>query len=336
MPLSSTWWNQASSHRLRLCDWSARAVGRPGIRLALHSALGLLFLWLFLRQIDTGGVLTIVKRALPAPILIALVAYVMDFLLRAVRFWMLLQVVTGQRLPLGQVPAPFIASFGISDLLPLRAGDVFRLFWFQRRMALPASGVLGAMMIERFFDLFALLLIALAVLGWYIEGAWLVYLGVITGLCLGAGIVIAAARSLSVRAATARWSWLRGLLLAVQSFGILRSPGLTLRLLLMSLVCWLLEAVVLIGSWISLGGATEQWIAPAGAFVTSTLGTLFPGLPGHFGTFELFGLEAFDRLGVSADFGAAVLLLAHLILWMPTALFAIGWLTIGRSGQAAK
>jgi uncharacterized membrane protein YbhN (UPF0104 family) len=298
--------------------------------------LGLLFLWLFLRQIDTGSVLATVARALPAPIVIALVAYATDFLLRAVRFWMLLQAVTGQRLPLSQVPAPFIASFGISDLLPLRAGDVFRLFWFQRRMALPASGVLGAMMIERFFDLFALMLIALAVLGWHVDGAWLVYLVVIAGLCIGLGAVMAGARSLSAHAASARWAWVRGLFAAVQSFGILRSPGLTLRLALLSLVCWLLEAVVLIGSWISLGGEWERWIAPAGAFVTSTLGTLFPGLPGHLGTFELFGLETFDRMGVSADFGAAVLLLAHLILWMPTALFAIGWLALGRSGQAAK
>jgi uncharacterized protein (TIRG00374 family) len=298
--------------------------------------MGLLFLVLFLRQIDLSGVIVVAKRVWLPPIIIALLAYAVDFLLRAVRFWMLLEAVSGRRLPLNQVPGPFVASFGISDLLPLRAGDVFRLFWFQRQMALPASGVLGAMMIERFFDLFTLLLLAIAVISWHLGGDWLFYLALLAAGCIVTVLMTTAAGPLARRMGKIRWAWLRGLVAALDTFRTLRSPRLMLAALGLSLTAWLLEAVVLFGAWISLGGAAGEWAAPMAAFVTSTLGTLFPGLPGHFGTFELFGLEMFARMGVAPDFAAAVLLLAHLLLWAPTALFAIAWLPFRRSRQAAN
>ncbi|WP_030539744.1 lysylphosphatidylglycerol synthase transmembrane domain-containing protein [Sphingobium sp. DC-2] len=327
--------NRASSHCFAWFDRGRRIARRLAFRYALHSIIGLLFLALFLRQIDLGGVIAIARQVWVAPLVIALLAYAMDFLLRAVRFWMVLESVSGRRLPFRRVPGPFVASFGISDLLPLRAGDVFRLLWFQRQMALPASGVLGAMMVERFLDLATLLLLAVAVAGWHLDGHWLFYLALLAGGCIATPMLTAAAGRWARRSRTMRWAWIRGLVSALDTFRILRSPGLAVSVTGLSLAAWLLEAAVLLGAWISLGGAAEAWAAPMAAFVTSTLGTLFPGLPGHFGTFELFGLEMFARVGVAPDFAAAVLLLAHLMLWAPTALFAIGWLPFSRSRQAA-
>ncbi|HKY80087.1 MAG TPA: lysylphosphatidylglycerol synthase transmembrane domain-containing protein [Sphingobium sp.] len=324
----------ARSHPASPSDAESPPARRRAARLALHAAIGLLFLVLFLRQIDPHGVAAAAEQAWILPIVVALLAYALDFLLRAARFWILLEAVSGRRLPLLRVPGPFIASFGISDLLPLRAGDVFRLLWFQRQMALPPSGVLGAMMIERAFDLFTLLLFAIAVVGWHVGDAWLLYLAALPGI--GAIVLASAMLARRMRKATMRWAWLNGLVAAVDAFSILRSIRLTCALLGLSLLCWLLESLVLLGAWISLGGSAGDWLAPMAAFVTSTLGTLFPGLPGHFGTFELFGLEMFARTGVAPDFAAAVLLLAHLLLWAPTALFAIAWLPFSRSKKAAQ
>lgn len=332
MASDPTWWNQAGSHVVAAGDWCAR---RTPVRIALHLAVGIGFLWLFLRQVDLGPAFAIVGRASVLPLLIALLAYAADFLLRAARFWLLLMRASGQSLAWAPVPGPFIASFGISDLLPLRAGDVFRLLWFQRNMKLRSGGVLGAMMIERFFDLFSLLLLGLAIFTWHLAGDWRFCLIVLILICGMAGLLVPIGSRMAEKAGTLRSKWLAWLASAVGSFQMLRSVPLLAGLTAMSLICWLLEAVVMLGAWISLGGAAERWAEPMAAFVGSTLGTLFPGLPGHFGTFELFGLEIFSRSGVEPGFAAAVLLLAHLLLWAPTALFAMIWLPLSGSGKTA-
>lgn len=311
---------------------------QPGksLRIVAQCLLGVALLFLFLRQVDLSTAAAALMRAALMPILIALAVYMVDFLLRAVRFWMLLQAVTGRSLPLAPVPAPFIASFGISDLLPLRAGDLFRLAWFTRTMTLRTGSVLGAMAIERFYDLSALLLLAVMLLAWQLPGWSGVALVTAALLAMVAAPVLLSRLPVAPSSGgTGLWPRIRDALRdAIAAFHILRSWRRALSLTLLSLTCWLLEALLFLCAWISLGGAARQWESPMAAFTASTLGTLIPGLPGHFGTFELFGLEAFTRTGTGADQGAAVLLLAHLLLWAPTALFAIGWLPF--SGQAAK
>ena len=81
----------------------------------------------------------------------------------------------------------------------------------------------------------------------------------------------------------------------------------------------------------TVAGHIESWDAgiPFLAFVFSTLGTMIPSLPGHFGSFEYFGVQAFTLSGADPSFAAAVVFLAHLILWAPTAMFALLWLLFG-------
>ena len=333
-----TSWPQQHQSRVTPSGAKPQTLRWRAVRFAVHCAIGLLFLLLFLRQVDPAIVLAEISRVRQGPVLIALFAYGLDFLLRAARFWVLLDKVSGQRLPWWRVPAPFIASFGISDILPLRAGDLFRLLWFQRQMTLPTSAVLGAMMVERFYDLFALLLLAAGLFSWHFGTGWPIFLALLAGFVAVTALVIQMG-DWAARRDSAHEGWigrvLNGLFAAIKTFRILRAPRLFVGLMGISLICWLLEAMVLMGAWIGLGGTMNQWMAPMAAFVASTLGTLLPGLPGHFGTFELFGMEMFRRGGVTQDFAAAVLLLTHMLLWMPTALFAIFWLPFRGSGKAA-
>src|SRR3546814_20424797 len=54
---------------------------------------------------------------------------------------------------------PFIASFGISDILPRRAGDGFRVVWFNRQFGIPVGVLIGTMSVERLLDLTAILIL---------------------------------------------------------------------------------------------------------------------------------------------------------------------------------
>jgi uncharacterized membrane protein YbhN (UPF0104 family) len=274
------------------------------------------------------------------------VAYCADFMLRAARFWWLLEIATSHRLPFLPTVGPFIASFGVSDILPLRVGDGFRIVWFHQRFAIPLGVLTGMMIVERILDLVTIVILgafSLLLTGGAASSALLGSLGIALAVAMLSGIGLLfgppllalalekcarrvpalpvgrliAFLSTTSEAQTSIGSWRRWLALSV-----------------ISLTVWLLESATVIGAWLSLGGGTGAVLKPFLAFSFSTLGTMVPSLPGHFGPFEFFGLRAFALTNVDTAFAAAVLFLAHLILWFPTALIGIGWLLAGNAGRS--
>ena len=314
------------------------------LRVVFGVLCGALFLWLFVRSVDMPAMMAIMAGLSWAPVLIGLAAYLLDFVLRALRFWMLLAE-EDRTVPLGTTVAPFIASFGISDILPLRLGDVFRVYWFNRAFDMPVSRLLAAMILERVFDLvsiLALAAIAMWVIGNALDEPILRTLRFVLGLAAVASLAVVLAPRLLRQAShwLAKlqgdvWQRLAGFMQGVaDAIGRFRSVPRILGFLLFSFAIWLLESFVVLGAWIGLGGPGSELAEPFFAFTISTLGTLVPALPGHFGTYEYFGVLAFDGVGVDRNFAAAVILVAHLVLWLPTALFAIAWLVLHR--QASK
>jgi uncharacterized protein (TIRG00374 family) len=312
-----------------------------GARFWLGILFGTAFLVLLWTSVDMAAVGALLTRASLPPLLVALLAYGMDFVLRAWRFRMLLDP-AGRRVPFGPSVAPFVASFGISDILPFRLGDVFRVYWFHRRFSLPVGQVLGAMVVERVLDLVSILMVAgLALL--------LVEAALPTEIIAQFRLLLAAAAGASLLVlfspcaieAAAGWAEkaFRSKLVALiaetarsvaQAVCGIGSPRRILGMVLLSFALWLLESLVMLGAWVSLGGGIGDWLKPLVAFAFSTLGTLVPALPGHFGSYEVFGLLSYRAVGVDAEQATATILLAHLLLWLPTGLFALGWLIAAR------
>jgi glycosyltransferase 2 family protein len=251
---------------------------------------------------------------------LALAIYAADFFLRAVRFWMLLNGVSPHPIPLKPTIAPFVASFGVSDVLPFRVGDVFRIYWFQQRFGIKVATLVGVMIVERVMDLLALVILGIVALR-FIDGSRLSPLFGDFQLVLEVALIAAIARVIGFLEAT---------LVAMHQSGSWRKIVFNVCF---SVMIWILESCVLLAVWFSLGGNLSNWYPPVFAFVASSLATILPGLPGHFGSFEYFGVQAFLASGVSAEQAAAVLFLAHLILWAPTAIFAVVWLLAVRRGK---
>lgn len=307
-------------------------------RVGLGLIVGGTFVYLAMRNVSFGEVGSLLSGATVAPLLFAILAFVVDFLLRAVRFWMMLQSTSGRHFPLRLTIGPFVASFGMSDVLPLRVGDGFRILWFSRQFAIPAGTVIGTMIVERILDLVTIVLlggIALALVGVAAPPplVWNFQLLLVIALACGLAVLFVPAllyRVLEILFHRIRFGPIVMLITALRSAAqavtqISSWRRLTL-LTVMSLALWLLESVVFLGVWLSLGGSIDALLKPFIAFAFSTLGTLVPSLPGHFGPFEFFGLQAFALAGVETSIAAAVVLVAHLILWAPTALFGVGWL----------
>jgi uncharacterized protein (TIRG00374 family) len=337
----------ASRHPLR--DDQASSRWSRIIYIGGGALLGILFAVIFFRQVDGREVVRRFGEMRGDLLVLGLTTYCIAFVLRALRFWLMLRMAGCKRLPFGATICPFIASFGISDLLPLRAGDAFRLLWFTRNLSVPASTTLSAMVVERLLDVLAIMVI----------GGFAFALGydrlpeplarpfglALAFALLGLALVMLAPRVSrrllrnetaappASRLLRATLEGFRTALAALMEIGSLRRM---IGLLGLSLLCWFLEGLLFLSAWLSLGGALNELVAPSLAFVSSTLGTLVPSLPGHFGPFEYFGMEAFALAGVDRSFAAAVVLTAHLMLWAPTAVFAIIWLaTRDHSGRRA-
>ncbi|TCU54502.1 uncharacterized protein (TIRG00374 family) [Novosphingobium sp. PhB57] len=311
--------------------------GGGQLRFWLGALVGAVFLGLLWTSVDMAAVGALLARASWPPLVLALLAYGLDFLLRAWRFRVLLDP-GGRQVPFGPSVAPFVASFGISDILPFRLGDVFRVYWFHRSFSLPMGHVLGAMVVERVLDLVSILMVAgLALL--LVDTALpaeivaqfrlvlLVAVGASLLVLLSPGAIEAVAGwaertfPLSLVARIAQTA--RSVAGAVRGTG---DPRRILGMVLLSFALWLLESLVMFGAWVSLGGEVGGALKPLVAFAFSTLGTLVPALPGHFGSYEFFGMLSYRAVGVDAEQATATILLAHLLLWLPTALFALGWL----------
>lgn len=319
---------------------------RPGraqwLQLVLGVILGGVFLALVFRAIDLRSVGQQLGQAIWWPLLVALLAYAIDFVLRALRFWSLLADDDDRDLRFPPTISPFIASFGISDILPFRLGDAFRVYWFHKQFDLPVGRLIGAMIIERVLDMVSILALASVALlmvdtrlptavilqfQLVLTAAW-----IIGGLTLLSPAILERVASWSERQFSrplvhklARMA--RSVAESIRSVGQFRRM---MALIAFSIAIWLLESLVMLGAWVSLGGAPAQWLQPFLAFTVSTLGTLVPALPGHFGSYEYFGMLSFRAVGVGATMAAAVIMIAHLILWLPTALFGVGWLMLSR------
>ncbi len=315
--------------------------GRPALRVGLSAAAGILLLFVVARGLDLEAIARSLSRAAPLPLLAALLALLADFVLRSARFWIMLRIAAPQRVPFSGMIAPFVASFGMSDLLPLRVGDGLRILWLGRRFGLPAGTVVGAMVVERVFDLASLLLVALVALfavggehmGEFATGirvSALLGVGVVVALLLAPKLLDIAGRTLLRRFSN---RWIRSLadiiVVTAASIGRIGRWDRLFALFGLSLVVWGLEAGVARGAWISLGGSSGTPAPPLLAYAVAMLGTLVPSLPGHFGPFEFAGVQAFAHAGVDRSLGAAAVLLTHLLLWAPIALFTIIWLLTG-------
>ena len=334
-------------------DGGAMMMGRrwiPVVRIGLGLLVGVSFGVIVVKNIDFRKTGAILEHASVGPILLALSAFAADFLLRALRFCGLLSAATGHRVPYARCVAPFVASFGMSDLLPLRAGDGLRVVWFSRRFDISAGTVLGAMLVERVLDLMTLLLlgaVALPLVGASVPVALVASFQLVLVGSLAAGLLVLVAPSLLARLLDRLSNGMPGPTMAMlhrmlhSISDALRKIGSWRRIVMfggLSIACWLIESMVFLEAWLSLGGSGGAGI-PFLSFIASTLGTLIPSLPGHFGSYEYFGVQAFTLSGTDPSFAAAVVFLAHLILWAPTALFAIVWLPFGSMrapGSAGK
>lgn len=298
-----------------------------------------LCLWLVLRHIEWADAWRTVKKADSGWLLASLVLLSSGYLLRVIRWWLMLRYMSAG-LGLNACVGPFLSSIAINNVLPFRAGDVLRTVGFRRHLDIAPIPVMTTLVLERLFDLTVLL-------GFFFVGLVQVdgrfpHAVVVTTAWMAMGCILLVlltvllphrlqgpAGRLVHMGERRSWRIVRNIGTGAGQFfsslSILQSSRLLVQLLVLSLGIWGLEGGVFFAVAHALG-MTGLGAAPWFALSTGTLGTLLPSTPGYVGTFDYFTMLGLMAYRVDEPTAAIFALVIHLILWFPLTVVGLSWL----------
>jgi uncharacterized membrane protein YbhN (UPF0104 family) len=281
---------------------------------------------------------------------LAVASLAIGYAARITRWWLMLRA-SAPTLGWTSAGAPFLISIAANNVLPLRAGDVLRMFAFRGDSRLGPSRVAGTLIVERLLDLLSLLIIFVAVLPAIPAGEHAGSLRTLAiwagaaGLVGVAGLFCLPIVERFILEPLSRWTFVVSTPLAGKAIGAARmligtignlmDPRRLAGLMLLSGVAWVFEGGVFIVA-ASAVGIDASAVASFLALAVATLSTLIPSSPGYVGTFHFFAIEAARLFDAPPAAAAVFAIVSHLLLWLPTTLaglFVFLWASV-RGGHS--
>ena len=241
----------------------------------------------------------------------------------------------------------FFAAFAINNLVPLRAGDIYRSVAAARFSHGTIAKSVATLWTERVLDLAALIIVlSVLVLCTRYESIESAALPIASFLMIGVLLLVTLiafpvmARQLvetvlhhgADRFPTVKVAhWIRNLTGAIE--GTL-SKNTMLLVVTLTMSAWFLE----LGVFVLVGSALRGRLLLSGglgAGVLGTLATLIPGAPGHLGTFDFFAAEGFRRGGLDAESAVAAAVLCHSAVVAPVTIYGSIQLVTNRQANAS-
>lgn len=309
------------------------------------------------RGVDVGQALELARHA-DAGLLLAAVAIATScFVLRTLRWRVLLRGDGGAALGLGPLWHAVAAGFMANNLLPFRAGELIRAVVIGRLGPVAVPSAITSIALERVFDgLTVILLLAiglfsadlpadLAIKGVSIARAATVA-GVLSVGLLAAVIVLVAAPGWSGRVAARLLpaSLSARVQALVTSFAagadVLRSPSRTGATIAWSLAHWLVNAAAF---WVA--ARAFGIVVPFGTILllqgVVIFGIAVPSSPGFVGVFEAAIVETLALVGVDRGVAFSYAATYHVLTFIPITLLGL-WslsrasLSLGGAAHAAE
>jgi glycosyltransferase 2 family protein len=327
------------------------------VKLDWKAVLGLvisaLLIWWVLRGVDLAQVWVEVQDAHWGLLLAAVAVATSGFLIRALRWKLLLHPLRPDT-SLGNRFAAVNIGFAANNLLPARVGEFARAWAISRLEPVTVSGALGSLVVERFLDavaVFSLLAVALLHPSFPTEATvagrpmgdlvttLVILLGglltVVTALLLLPGLFLrvaeTVARVLPDRAARLLVDGLRSFLGGLTA---LQNPRLLVGALLWSFAFWSWNAV---SFWLGMHafGIEESYATALFVQAIIALGVAVPSAPGFFGTFHAAAVVALVEVyGVGESATLAFAFGYHLGGFIPVTVLGLWY--AGRMGLSMR
>jgi glycosyltransferase 2 family protein len=205
---------------------------------------------LLARRVDRQQMSMVLAGASWPALVLAVLALGVDMGARITRWWWMLRPVQ-PALSWGSCARPFLASLALNNTVPLRAGDVVRIFGFQRTLQAPAAHIAGTLLLERMLDLLVLLAVLfVSVLGATVfprafllvaYGAGALCLLALAAITLVPDRLTGIARAAAGRLLPGHWVTKLDPILTqlTASLSLLRSPRRAFSLVAISAVAWM-------------------------------------------------------------------------------------------------
>ena len=272
------------------------------------------FLWYTFRGISFAQILSL-RIEHPAWLAGVVGFTAAGYTLRCIR-WTRMMRPTGARFVV--CARVLMTSLAANNILPLRIGDVMRIFTYAGDLGASPSVILSTVILEKLLDIFVLVLIFVSTVGSIATP----HLRLIADVSLGistVGLLVLLVGARPLQAPVERLfsrlpahpklakveHWIR---LALDATGRLGVSG-SLLLLLQSIVIWACEGMIFVSA-IRLFGVPVDRTAPWLAVSFANLSYLIPSSPGAIGPFELAVKTSLVNhgasIGQSAVFGLAI------------------------------
>ena len=330
------------------------------MRLTRHTVLvavvTIALLVFFFRQADLGGVWRALITADPSLLLASLAITAQTYIIRTWRWQILLSPI--ERLPFLPVLRAMIVGFTTIFLLPARAGELIRPWMLSRETNVSASAAFATVIVERLFDLVAVLtlfcvwrLLPVPEGAVEIEGvtAAAILAAALGAMALAVTFLLAGhaervgtfatmlARVLPARAATAIVTFVQKF---ARGLAVMRRPGPIVAALALSLALW---TSIGVSTWVTSRAFGITFPFPASFLISMFLvvGVAVP-TPGGIGGFHAAYSFAVTRLfGATQEQAVACAIVLHAVSFVPVTLVGLvimanAGLTIQRAKLAAE
>jgi uncharacterized protein (TIRG00374 family) len=322
---------------------SRPTLGRPLLRLAAGLAVAAAALWLAFRHADPAGLAAAIRLVDPLW-LTASLASVGVTLLAAVARWKLLFYPDHRARGWGPLGRALLLGQAINIVLPLRLGELARMYALRAAEGLAAARVLATIAVERLADLVMLGTATVALFAFAAMPPWLTRPGgtvlLVAGLALAVSFALAWRPDAWLRAGRRAIGFLpvavRGriephLHHAADGLGALRSPVVSIAVWAVSLLILLLAASTNYLLFRAFGLALPP-VAALFLFVVLQVGNTAVWVPGNIGVFHYLTVVALGVYGVDREPALAYAIVLYAVALLPKIVLGAVVMAVGMEG----
>lgn len=286
--------------------------------------VSIFFVYLAVRRVDLSEAVRVLGDVRPALLAAAAVVYLAGYPVRALRWRLILR--TQKKLSVRQTLVPVFVGYMANNLLPARAGEVYRAHFLGRRSRMSRSGAVASIVVERAFDGLMLVVVIALISLLFPQEHFLGLAALFTGLiflALAAGILFyvlavdrthrALDRGVGLLPGTLRKRVEGRLELFLKGMRGVSTVGGGLAVGAYTAVIWTLEASAMSLAVISFGV-----VLPIGGYLLvygmAALATTLPSGPGYIGPYQYAFVLSLGAFEVSRETALAVSVATQLAL----------------------
>jgi uncharacterized protein (TIRG00374 family) len=306
---------------------SRRRPGRRALALGVTLALAAVFTYLAVRGVNWHSAWRALERCDAWWLIPAMAAFAAQTVLRAMRWRSLFAL--SHRPPRWPVLAATMIGYLFNNIMPARAGEAARVVALTQRTGTPAAEIVGTVVVERAYDVLAVLIIFFCASPWLPHESWFTAAAILAGVgavALGAVIWVLAVhgdrplrfivRPLGRLPGLSRERVEREAATLAEGLSGLRERRVALEAFAWSLAAWMTSAL---WAWFVLLAFEPSRGFGAGVLVTIVIGLamIIPSPPAAVGVFEAAGVLALKAYGVSESAALPYALVLHVSNFVP-------------------